>query len=178
LKNDLVQELTQASHDYEKLREGHPKIEGAEFLINVGLTFTSGALSMLLYHHLTKDISFRKPTEEEVLELMINGAKYGWASPSGSGGSITYEVETREEAIKHFIQQQEYQRFAESAVCYSCGNLIGLLLFYKTNPGEKILKLPYMLSKTLVNSGRELKSYLKRIQELKQKRKEVISYER
>jgi len=46
------------------------------------------------------------------------------------------------------------------------------------NPGKYLLKYPYTITKTLRSGFRGLKSYLKQIQELKQKRKEAKQNER
>jgi archaellum component FlaD/FlaE len=60
-----------------------------------------------------------------------------------------------------------------------CSMLMAYLItIFGINPGEKILKYSYSLGRTLRNDIGRLKSYLKGMQELKQKRIEVNKNER
>jgi len=175
-----VRELTQASHEYEKLREENPRIGVAEDMINLTIIPTSAIITGLVYHNSIKDIPLRLPTEEEIMDALINGIRYGWASPSGSGlgGSITYKPETKEEAIKALIQREKDERLGGYLISFVPVALITYLSLLGINPGEEILKSSYTLGKTVRDGFGSIKSYLKGMKELKQKRKEVINYER
>jgi hypothetical protein len=175
-----VQELTQASHEYEKLREENSRIGTAEDLINITIIPASAILTGLVYHNSIKDVPLRLLTEEEIMDALINGIRYGWASPSGNGigGSITYKPETREEAIKALIQREKDARLGGYLISFIPVALITYVHLLGVNPGEEILKSSYTLGKTVRDGFGSIKSYLKGMKELKQKRKEVINYER
>jgi hypothetical protein len=180
LKNDILTDLKQISYDYEKLREENPKIRKTETLVNYSLIPISAVFTSLVYNHLNNVFPISQPTGEEIMDVIINGARYGWASPGGGGGgSITYKVETREEAIRYLIDSQKNIRAIGYGMCVEFVPIgLILLLLSGVNPGEKVLKCPYTLGKTLRNGMGRLKSYLKGMQELKQKRKEVNYNER
>ena len=170
-----MQELTQASHEYEKLREENSKIQKVENFINLGLVSTSSILTGLIYHNSIKDIPLHSPTEEEIIDALTNGIRYGFASASGTSGSITKYFETREEAIKALIQREKDTRLAGYfASTVTPATLMTYLLLLGINPGEKISKCSYALIKVFLNKGRELKSYLEAMRESRQKRKRSI----
>jgi hypothetical protein len=167
-----VQELSQASHEYEKLREEHPRIRVAENLVEIGVISTSAILTGLVYHNSIKDVPLNLPTEEEVMDALINGIRYGWVSPSGASGTRIYKPETKEEAIKALIQKEKDARLMGYFIPLCSVSLVTYLHLCGINPGEKILKSSYAVTKTVRDNFSTIKSYLKRMQELKQKRKE------
>jgi hypothetical protein len=165
--------MTQASHVYEKLREENPKIGVAEDLINLTIIPASAILTGLVYHNSIKDVPIHLPTEEEIIDALINGIRYGWASASGASGTTIYKPENREEAIKALIQREKDARLGGYLISFIPVTLITYVHLLGINPGEKILKSSYTLDKTIHDGFGTIKSYLKGIQELKQKRKEA-----
>jgi hypothetical protein len=132
----------------------------------------SAILTGLVYHNSIKDVPLRLLTEEEIMDALINGIRYGWVSPTGASGTTIYKPETREEAIKYLIQREKDVRLLGYFTSIVPAALITYLRVFGVNPGEKILKSSYTLGKTVRDGFDTIKSYLKGMQELKQKRKE------
>ena len=162
MKNDILTDLKQGLHDYEKLRKENPDFLFGESLINLSLIPISQFISLLIYDHFVGHIPPSLPSEEIIIDIISRSKK------------------TREEAIEYYMTHYKPAIVAYGYVaCALFSPLIPLtLLAYEKDPGEKILKYSYTLGKTVRNGFGRIKSYLKGMQELKQKRIEVIKNER
>jgi hypothetical protein len=173
LKNDLVQELTQSSHEYEKLREENSRIGKVEKCINYSLIPISAVITSLTYKHFTNGAPYCQPTEEVITNILeLSGKTIGAVGLGGEPISISYpEIKSREEAIEYFMNMQRADRYFLGNFIYPILTNVFITPFIlSANPGEKILKYPYALGKTLRKGIGKMNFYLKEKQELKQKR--------
>lgn len=172
-KNSLAQELTQASHDYEKLRKEHPKIGKVEKCINYSLIPISAVIASLAYKHFTNGIPYCQPTEEVITNILeLSGKTIGAVGIGGEPISISYpEIKNREEAKEYFMNMQRADRYFLGNFIYPVlTNVLITPFILSVNLGEKTFKCSYALGKILLKDIGKMNFYLKEKQELKQKR--------
>ena len=172
-----MQELKERLQNYEKLREDNPKIRKAEFAIDMSCISVSTYLLTSLYYEHAINIPIPQPTEEAIKYIISMSGKYSnFFSPFAPGPTLPYKypvIESREEAIKYITDVERGNREGAKILAPIEAGIMSFGIIGFINPGEKMLKYSYVVGKTLLDSGRRLRSYLKRMQELKRKQKEV-----